>query len=500
MKTKKTSLKKIRNQFIKSAVLLFLCVFVNSGCKISYDDISLGEFSGDKGEITDFHQDQYGYVVYDIDAGKIVRGHNIRKEFIPASVTKLFTALFAVETLGRDYTFSTTLSYDGKISGSTLTGNLYLTGSGDPEFSLNELLSIVNGLKSKDIKEVKGNFYFDESLFTPREELDKDMPAEAYYNAGISPLSFNSNIIYALQKKNSEGKIVSVNLLPSLPSFNSYIYNEKLPYPFFRFRFSEGREVWGLPDKNLWDSRQQLPVKHPGLFTAQIFQNLCEVHGINLPSPKNGKTPSSSRNIFESKSRPLTAIIKNMLFTSNNMTAEIIHTVSSDLYYKKKKLNNKEASAMENFYRNNFTGLGWNNFRIANASGLTNLNKVTPEQTAAILLFIEKINSENFRLEEILPVSGWDGTMKTRLDLPGAAFRVYGKTGSIFYASGLAGVFYGRSGKRYIYTIYINDNSKRSEYDAKISKTAEDLDQGGVWTKKSASAIDEFVLKMIEQL
>jgi len=500
MNIKHPSFKIIKNHLKKSAIFLLLFVFITSGCKVSYDDISLGNPADEKGEINNFPQDNYGYIIYDVEEGKIARGHNIRKEFTPASVTKLFTALFAAETLGRDYTFSTTLSYDGKTTDNILTGNLYLTGTGDPELSINELLSIVTGLKSKNIKEVKGKFYYDETGFTPREELDKDMPADGYYNAGISPLSFNSNIIYALQRKNSEGKIVSADLLPSLPSFNSYIYNENLPYPFFRFKISDGKETWGLPDKNLWDSRQQLPVKHAGLFTAQIFQKLCGIHGIKLPAPESGKNTESSKVIYEFRSKPLTSIIKNMLLTSNNMTAEIIYTVSSGLYFKKQSSNIKETSAMEHFYRNNFTAMEWKNFRIANASGLTNINKATPEQTTGILLFIEKLNDENFRLEDLLPVSGWDGTMRTRLDQPEAAFRVYGKTGSIFYASALAGMFYAKSGKRYIFTIYINDNVKRSEYDAKINKTADDLNQGGAWSKKAASAIDEFVLKMIEQL
>jgi D-alanyl-D-alanine carboxypeptidase/D-alanyl-D-alanine-endopeptidase (penicillin-binding protein 4) len=496
MKTNKPSLKKITNQFLLAAALLLLSALINTGCKLSYDDISLGEFKNDTGEIREFPGDNYGYVIYDIESEKIVKGHNANREFTPASVTKLLTALFAAETLGYDYKFSTTLSYDGKISDNVLTGNIYITGSGDPEISINELRKIADALKSEDIKEVKGNFYFDETLFTPREKLDQDMPDDGYYNAGLSPLSFNSNIIYVLKKTDSEGKITSINLLPSLPGFNSNLYSENISYPYFRYKFSERKESWGFPLKNIWDNRQQLPVKHPGLYTAQTFQKLCEIRGIKLPSPENGKTPSSAKNIFELKSGTLSSIIKNMLFTSNNMTAEILYTVTSDLYKRK----TEDKNPMENFYKNSFSGIAWNNFRIVNASGLTSLNKLTPEQTAAVLLYIEKKNNENFKLEDILPVSGWEGTMRTRLDQPESAFRVYGKTGSIFYASGLAGLFYAKSGKRYIFSIYINDDAGRSEYDAKISKTVEDLNRGGVWTKKASSAIDEFILKMIEQL
>ena len=477
----------------KFLILLCLYVIILTGCKNSYEKISLGDYSGNTAGISEFSPEKYGYIIYDIDSKKIIKGHNIHKEFTPASVTKLFTALFAVETLGYDYTFSTTLSYNGKISDNILTGDLYLKGTGDPELSIPELLSMVNILKEK-ITEVKGNFYFDETVFPPRDMLEKDMPSDASYNAGISPLTFNSNIIYALQRKTSDGKITSADMLPSIPAFSSYIYTENLPYPFLKFSYKDSREIWGLPNKYLWDSRQQLPVKHPGLFTAQTFQKLCGIHGIKLPSPKSGAAPSNSDTISCIKSKLLPSIIKNMLFTSNNLTAELLYTITSAEYSDKNKTN-----AMENFF-SGFTAFDWKNFKILNASGLTDLNRATLEQTAAVLLFIEKMNNENFTLEEILPLSGWDGTMKARLDQPGTAFRVYGKTGSIFYASGLAGMFYANSGKKYIFTVYINDNNKRSEYNSKTNKTADDLNQGGLWTKKASSAIDNFLIRMIEEL
>ncbi len=493
MNTKNNTLKK--NKFKTAFNIVILLILFFSGCKISYDDIHFEDYTGKAVEINGFSRDNYGYLIYDTTSEKIVRGHNIRKEFVPASVTKLFTSLFAAETLGLDYTFQTELSYNGSISDGILKGNLYLRGSGDPELSLEGLLSLVKKLKLRKIKELNGKFYFDESSFKTRDMLDKDMPSDAYYNAGISPLTFNSNIIYALQNRNSKWQLTSADFLPSLQSFSSYIYSDDLPYPYLKFRFSGNKEVWGFPQKNLWENRQQLPVKRPGLYTAETFRRLCMIHGIKLPYPESGNA-SDSKTISTYESRPLTEVIRNMLFTSNNMTAELIYTITVDSYQSSKK----NTTPMEDFYSSSFTGLNWKNFKAVNASGLTNLNRATPEQTCAVLLYIDSLDKEKFHLEEILPLSGWDGTMKNRLDQPDTAFRVYGKTGSIFYASGLAGVFYGESGKRYIYSVYINDSDKRVEYDSKNDKTAEDLNNGGAWTRKAAASTDEFILKMIKEL
>ena len=50
----------------------------------------------------------------------------------PASVMKTVTTATALEILGEDFRFPTTLEYDGSIDNGLLKGNLYIKGSGDP--------------------------------------------------------------------------------------------------------------------------------------------------------------------------------------------------------------------------------------------------------------------------------------------------------------------------------------------------------------------------------
>lgn len=483
----------------KIIILSSLILFAFNGCKQKYSGISLGSFTGRGGEINLFSGENYGYVIYDIGRGEIVRGHNIRSGFTPASVSKLFTALFAVESLGADYRFRTTLSFSGKISGDIMNGDLCITGGGDPELSVDGLQTLVSALKSRNIRELKGNLYYDESLFSPSEKINSGMPDEAFYNTGISPLSFNGNVIYALHVKNSVGKIISADMLPSLPSFSAGVYSGKPDYPFIRYSYINGIERWMLPDRYLWDARHPLPVKHPAKYTAEVFRKLCSVNGITLPSPSKGEHSKSAETVAEVSSRPLKEILREMIFTSNNLTAEIINSVAAAAY-KNSGYDNTGATAIESFYRKNFTAVDWDSFRMINPSGLSTLNRATPEQTAAVLLFLERNRKEKPPVEELLPLSGWDGTMKNRLENPSTALRVYGKTGSIFYASALAGIFHGKSGKRYIYSIFINDPAKRREYDANSSRTEKDINAAGLWSKNAADAIDRFLLKMIEAL
>ena len=481
------------------SALLFISI-INSGCKLTYSDIYFEHPQDSEERIGNFSGNNYGYIIYDIKSEKIVKARNINREFMPASITKLFTAFFANEILGNDFTFSTELSYSGEISNNKLTGNLYLKGSGDPELSLDGLICLVKDIKKKGINEVNGNFYIDETLFTPQDKISENMSYYAHYNAGIGPLSFNSNIIYALQRRDIKGKIVSADLVPSLQSFESDIYDFDKSYPAIKFNYRDGKSIWLLPNKNVWESRQALPVKNPGIFTGEVFQYLCSVHGINIPQPKNVNDSYSSKNISKHKSKPLYLINKNMIYYSNNIAAELIYTITSNRFIKDKTYGAEQLIPMEVFYSKSFTSIDWSNFNIVNGSGLTTLNRATPAQTAAVLLFIEKANKENFSLEDILPVSGWNGTMIGRLNKPDTIFRIYGKTGNIFYASALAGLFYGKSGKRYIYSIYVDDKAKRKEYDLNKDKTNIDQNNGNLWSKQAAAAIDEFLYKMIEEL
>ena len=57
---------------------------------------------------------------------------NKGKCMVPASNMKLVTTAAAYLKLGRDYRFNTTIATDGQIKDSTLCGNLYIIGGGDP--------------------------------------------------------------------------------------------------------------------------------------------------------------------------------------------------------------------------------------------------------------------------------------------------------------------------------------------------------------------------------
>ncbi len=64
--------------------------------------------------------------------GNFIYEYQGNKGLSTASTQKIFTAGAALEILGKNYTYKTTSSYSGNISGGNLIGNLFISSTGDP--------------------------------------------------------------------------------------------------------------------------------------------------------------------------------------------------------------------------------------------------------------------------------------------------------------------------------------------------------------------------------
>ncbi len=74
-----------------------------------------------------------------------------------ASLTKIATSLASLSMLGPDHHFQTLVSATGPIQNGVLSGDLVITGGGDPLFVVQEAIAIGNILNKMGIKQVKGN-------------------------------------------------------------------------------------------------------------------------------------------------------------------------------------------------------------------------------------------------------------------------------------------------------------------------------------------------------
>lgn len=68
----------------------------------------------------------FSLVVKDVQEGKTVYSYDTDRLQSPASVLKTVATATALEILGEDYRYPTTLEYDGILESGTLEGNLYI--------------------------------------------------------------------------------------------------------------------------------------------------------------------------------------------------------------------------------------------------------------------------------------------------------------------------------------------------------------------------------------
>jgi D-alanyl-D-alanine carboxypeptidase/D-alanyl-D-alanine-endopeptidase (penicillin-binding protein 4) len=111
-----------------------------------------------------FEQSQIAVSVYDLTEGETLFQHNNKILFHPGSNMKLLTSAAAINYLDSSYKFSTSLYHTGVIEGDTLFGDLYVVGGLDPEFTTDDLDSLIQEVKFLGIKYISNNIYADVSV------------------------------------------------------------------------------------------------------------------------------------------------------------------------------------------------------------------------------------------------------------------------------------------------------------------------------------------------
>lgn len=131
---------------------------------------------------------------------------NIRQKMVPASNVKLITTGLALKDLGPDFRFETTLAYNGQIKDSTLVGDLYIVGGGDPTTGSvtesAEKTAVTFGkwekiLREAGINRIEGRIVADPRYFDDQTAENLSWSYDdigTYYGTGPTGLNFFENI------------------------------------------------------------------------------------------------------------------------------------------------------------------------------------------------------------------------------------------------------------------------------------------------------------------
>lgn len=192
-----------------------------------------------------FEQAIVGVCVMDRN-GNVVAGVNTDKMLLPASNMKLISTGAALHVLGPDFSFETTLAYDGVIDDKVLRGNLYIIGGGDPTLGSKDSIAVPvektfavweKMIREAGIRRIEGCIVGDGRFFDGAAEeptwLWNDIGT--YYGAGVTGLMFYENMqSFSVSAGPSEG--TPINIKPSYPD---------CPWMDFRYACSTGKPGTG---------------------------------------------------------------------------------------------------------------------------------------------------------------------------------------------------------------------------------------------------------------
>lgn len=421
---------------------------------------------------TDFFKTaQAGISVYDLTENKPLFNHNEKLLLHPASNQKILTTAAGYLFLGENYKFTTSIFHTGEIKDSICSGDIYIVGGLDPDFTSRDLDSLVSEIKHFGIKEIRGNIYGDvsvmDSLFWGNGWMWDDDPES--FAAYLTPLNINKNRVQIVYEPGGIGKEAVIELIPRINFFQ--IKNSSLTIDTGKTTIRITRDwinrnntilVNGNISRTLKRDTVSLNVFNPTSYFLSLMKESISRNKISF----NGKVDTltllvQAKKIF-SFERSIEPVITNTNKTSDNLSAEMILRSLALNSFPKPSTAKKGIRLIDSLIT--LTGLNPKNYKLVDGSGLSFYNLVSSELLTEILKFYFYKEQKLFqKFLSSLPISGIDGTLSNRMKKGKLFKRVYAKTGSLSGVSNLSGYLEGKNGHMIAFSILIQNFTGASD-------------------------------------
>ncbi len=449
-----------------------------------------------------YKQSTWGILVQDQNTSEVIFQENSQKLLVPGSTTKIFAAAAALAAYGPDYRFQTPVYYDGSLESGNLQGNLVLVASGDltmggrntpdgkisytnldhsdansleganltstdPLSGLNELARQV---KMSGINRVEGDVIIDDHLF------NKTLAPSGEYL--ITPIMINDNLIDLEIIPGKAGENATINWRPQS---NTYTVTSQVR------TVSSGQTeinvnsddmsnivVEGQILENSTPVVRTVTVKDPSSFARALFIEALKREGVEVTSPvtnQNQQLLSNNTTAYTEDKRvalltslPFSENVKLVLKVSQNMQAD---TLVALLAAKNgKKTFDEGMQLLGDFLAS--AGVDTDMLALSDGRGGSASDRISPEASNQLLSYITR-QSYYQSFFDALPVLGYDGTLAGTVTNSSPIYgKVNAKTGTtiaedklnsrgILLSKSLAGYMVTRSGKKLIFSIYVNN-------------------------------------------
>ncbi|WP_445301820.1 MULTISPECIES: D-alanyl-D-alanine carboxypeptidase/D-alanyl-D-alanine endopeptidase [unclassified Microcoleus] len=444
-------------------------------------DICPGELGAQVDAIAnrpEFSRSRWGILIQPLSSTTTLYSRDAQKYFIPASNAKLLTTAAALQKLGADFRIKTSV-YSGE------NGSLYVAGRGDPSIAEAQLKSLAQQLKQRGISQVNqligDDSYFQGNAVNPNWEWED---AQAGYGAPINSLIFNQNAIDLLLSPQALGQPLKVTFAEPKLANQWQLQNNTVTVAQNESEFIEvGREfdrpiirvggqlkVGGEPES------AYVAVVNPANNFLQYFQQALAAEGIPV---KQALVASASRNLNQElatvESPPLAELVRETNRISNNLYAEVLLRLLGKVTDKMPVPQEDTGESGLKELKAVLTQLGVNpnSYILADGSGLSRHNLITPEALVQTLRLMANSPAASI-YRQSLPIAGESGTLKNRFNTTPNRVIMQAKTGTMSGVSALSGYIEVPNYEPLVFSIIVN--------------------QSDLSTAKMRSATDEIVL------
>ncbi len=394
-----------------------------------------------------------GLLAVDAATGEELLSASADETFRPASSVKLVTTLLALEELGPAWRWETALLAD------TAAGRLWLVGEGAPLLSAEHLSVMAMETAATLPPGESWELLWDVSRFLPESHcLGWDRADwSRTYCPPVEALSIGDNVLQVVVS--SVGDTLRALHYPELPGLSLSLYVER------GWRTSLECDVSG------WDegppTMEVSGTIEPGTVAilykpfagapselASMAEMELAGRGLDLAGGGPGALGDRSglQTVSVMRSDPLFVVLASMNKWSRNMVAEmVLRSVSAERGVEPASTGAGCDLAGEMLLELLPDG---GDFALADGSGLSRLNMLTPRHLAAVVRAGARSPEYGPEFLATLPVAGVDGTLASRMgNLPPGSFR--GKTGTLSDTSSLAGLLRTSGGRELVVVIML---------------------------------------------
>ncbi|WP_293717231.1 D-alanyl-D-alanine carboxypeptidase/D-alanyl-D-alanine-endopeptidase [uncultured Parabacteroides sp.] len=434
----------------------------------------------------------FSIVVKDVQDGKTLYSYDADRLVSPASVLKTVATATALEILGEDFRYETSLEYDGTIKEGVLNGNLYIKGGGDPSLGSSYFASDrgtyrpaqntfmpewIAALRKAGIQKINGSVVSDESIFDTEGSSIKWLREDMgnYYAPGSYGLSVFDNMYKLALKTGAPGtRPVLRGTDPALPTVHFVNYLKAVPAAsdsayIIGAPLSDERYLYGVLPSNRESYILKGDIPDPALFLARYLTAGLEREGIEVTGePTCFRIESEAGRWKESERKTIVTTYSPALKEIARVTNHVSHNLFADTQLKTVGLQyqpqrnevissfGRGVQVVADHWRKK--GLDVFPLRMNDGSGLAPADKVSAGFIADMLVYMATKSDASEAFIASLPEAGVEGSVRNLLKGTKLQGKARLKSGGITGVRSYAG-YITKDGKTYAVAVFSNNYS-----------------------------------------